>query len=251
MGVRPRKPLDAMTSAAVAAAYVAPRGVAPTIDCRWDYLLLPPGYGAGYDLVNPGCKISPDASSYNLTIGEGNVKVQVLLYKKAFEIYNSPPATDECKSAIKANGNLSVGWHGDIKNAWRIVLGVLGIREDGRTIAENAGRTSSSKCACHTVANKVGDGSSSSSSSVLPSSSTGLEPSQLDFATKDELECASKVLKNRLLRSELFKQPAGTEEADNIIVEEVMHCVMVESQNVHVIREQAADYTSEPEGDLN
>ena len=78
-----------------------------------------------------------------------------------------------------------------------------------------------------------------------------MEPSQLDFATKDELESASKVLKNRLLRSELFKQPAGTEEADNIIVEEVMHCVMVESQNVHVTREQAATDSSEPEGDLN
>ena len=90
MGVRPRKSLDVMTSAAMAAALLAPRGVAPTIDCRWDYLLLPPGYGAGYDLVNPGCKISPDASSYNLTIGEGNVKVQVLLSKKAFEIYKSP-----------------------------------------------------------------------------------------------------------------------------------------------------------------
>ena len=119
------------------------------------------------------------------------VKVQVLLYKKAFEIYASPPATAECKSSVKANGNLWIGWNGDIKNAWRIVLGVLGIREDGRAISANPDSTSSSETACPTVAQNVCDGSSSSSSSFLPSSTIGME--------RHELEAASNVLKDRIL----------------------------------------------------
>ena len=191
-------------------------------------------------MVNHGCKISPDTCSYNLRIGRDRVKVQVLLYKKAFEMYASPPATAECKSSVKANGNLWIGWHGDIKNAWRIVLGVLGIREDGSPMLENPDNTSSSKTACPTVAQNVCDGSSSYSSSFLPSSTIGME--------RHELEAARNVLKDRLLRSEMCKRPAGTDKADNLIVEEVMRCVEIESQNVLVAAEQAATDTFELAG---
>ena len=75
MGVRRRISNDEM-AAAVAAARAAPRGTAPAIGPRWEYYLLPPGHGRGYDLVNPGRKLSPDCCSYVLQIGEHDVKVR-------------------------------------------------------------------------------------------------------------------------------------------------------------------------------
>ena len=73
-----------------------------------------------------------------------------------------------------------------------------------------------------------------------PSSSINME--------RHELEAASNVLKDRILRSELCKQPAGTEKADDLIVEGVMRCAENESQNVLVAAEQAATDTSEVAG---
>ena len=63
MGVRRRLSDDEAKAAAVAAARAAPRGTAPAIDPRWEYYLLAPGYGRGYDLVNPGRKLPPDNRS--------------------------------------------------------------------------------------------------------------------------------------------------------------------------------------------
>ena len=211
MGVRPRKSVDD-TDEATTAAMLAPRGVAPTIDCRWNYFLLPPGYGAGYDLVNPGCKISPDCCSYNLRIGPAGVKVQVLLYKKAFEIYSSPPATAECKSSVKADGKLWIGWHGDIKNAWRIVLGVLGIGEDGRSITETPESVPSSQNESLRVGQNLGASSSSTSSSSHFLLTIGLDG--------DELKAEHEKVRERLLKSEMCMRPAGNDRADNIIVED-------------------------------
>ena len=59
----------------------------------------------------------------------------MLLNKKSYEISDSPPPTAQCKCSVKRDGKLTVGWRGDIKNAWHIVLGVLGIGEDGRPLS--------------------------------------------------------------------------------------------------------------------
>ena len=107
---------------------------APAIDPRVPYFLLPPGYGRGYDLVNPGKHLSEFACSYSVAVGSH--KVIVRLKKKCFEIFNSPPAAPRCKCAIKKDGTLTVGWHGDIKEAWHTVLEVLGIGEDGNPLPE-------------------------------------------------------------------------------------------------------------------
>ena len=110
MGVRRRLSDDEAMAAAVAAARAAPRGTAPAIDPRWEYYLLAPGYGRGYDLVNPGRKLSPDCCSYALQVGVHKVKVSVVLKKKCYEICDSPPATAQCKCSVKQNGKLTVGW---------------------------------------------------------------------------------------------------------------------------------------------
>ena len=86
-------------AAAAAAAEGVPRGTAPAIDPRHRYCLLPPGYGHGYDLVNPGRSLEKDSCSYTLHVGKHKVRVQ--LKKKCFEIYNSPPATAQCTCSIK------------------------------------------------------------------------------------------------------------------------------------------------------
>ena len=127
MGVRRRLSDAGAKAAAVAAARAAPPGTAPAIDPRWEYYLLAPGYGRGYDLVNPGRKLPSGCCSYALQFGVHKVRVRVLPKKKCYEIYDSPPATSPCKCSVKQNGKLTVGWFGDIKHAWHIVLGVLGI----------------------------------------------------------------------------------------------------------------------------
>ena len=133
MGVRERYSDSVVSAAAAAAAAVAaPRGAAPTIDPRHNYYLLPPGHGRGYDLVNPGKILAMDTCSYPVHVGVHTV--QVLLKKKCFLIITSPPPTAQCKCNIRPDGKLTVGWLGDIKNAWRIVLAVLGIGEDGNLL---------------------------------------------------------------------------------------------------------------------
>lgn len=87
---------------ATAAAAVA-RGTAPAIDPRHDYYLLPPGYGRGYVLVNPGRSLERDCCSYALQVGKHKARSQ--LQKKCYEIYNSPPATAQCKCSINPDGN--------------------------------------------------------------------------------------------------------------------------------------------------
>ena len=171
------------------------------------------------------------------------MKVQVLLMKKAFKIKDSPPATDERKCSVKKNGELWVGWHGDIINAWRIVLGVLGIGEDGRPLSGTLDSTASPETVCPTVAKNVCDASPTSSSGFLPSSTIGME--------RQELEAASDILKDRLLRSDLCKQPASTDKADDRIVEEVMRCVRMESQNVPATSDHAATDRYEQAGPPN
>ena len=133
MGVR-RRVTNGVVAAAVAAA-AAPRGTAPAIDPRHEYYLLSPGYGIGYDRVNPGRKLPRGCCSYALQVGVHKVRV-LLKKKKCYEICNSPPATAQCKRSIKQDGKLTVGWLGDIKHAWHIVLGVVGIGEDCRPLSE-------------------------------------------------------------------------------------------------------------------
>ena len=115
--------------------------------------------------------------------------------------------------------------------------GVLGIGEDGRTISEDPDSKSSSQNAGPTVAQNLCASSSSASSSPLTSSTIGLE--------RDELEAEHKHVTDRLLRSELCRQPAGTDRADNRIVEHVMRVVEIESANVPGAAEQAATNISE------
>lgn len=135
MRVRRRVANDVAAAAAPAtAAATFPRDTAPAIDPRHEYYLLPPSYGRGYDLVNLGRKVEQDCCSYALQVGRH--KVRVLLKKKCYEICNSPPATAQCKCSIKQNGKLTVGCIGDIEHAWHIVLGVLGIGEDGQPLPE-------------------------------------------------------------------------------------------------------------------
>ena len=68
---------------------------------------------------------------------------------------------------------------------------------------------------------------------------------------RQELEAASDILKDRLLRSDLCRQPASTDKADDIIVEKVMRCVETESQHVPAISEHAATDRYEQAGPPN
>ena len=224
MGVRRRISNDEADVAGVAAALLTPLGIAPTIDCRWDYYLLAPGHGPGYDLVNPRCKISPNCSSYPLIIGRNKVQVKVLLNKKAFEIKDSPPVTAECKCSVKQNGKLTVGWRGDIKNAWRIVLGVLGIAEDATPIAETPDGSTSLEIVCTTVAKKVCEAS--------PTSSYRNFCSSIAEMGHEELQTASQILKDRILRSDLCKQPVSTNKADALLVDRKRRIDEIDSQYV-------------------
>ena len=47
-----------------------------------------------------------------------------------------PPPTDECWNAITAAGHLTVGWYTSVSKAWKIVLDVLGIGEDGQPVPQ-------------------------------------------------------------------------------------------------------------------
>ena len=51
--------------------------------------------------------------------------------KNCFVIMHSPPPTDECRNRIRPTGELTVGCYDDVPQAWKIVLGVVGIGEDG------------------------------------------------------------------------------------------------------------------------
>ena len=75
-----------------------------------------------------------DCCSFAVQVGKHKVRVQ--LKKKCYEIDNSLPATAQCKCSIKQDGKLTVGWLCDIKHSWHIVLGVLGIGEDGQPLPE-------------------------------------------------------------------------------------------------------------------
>ena len=139
MGVRGQFFDSVAGAVAAAAAAAAPQGTAPTIDPRVEYYLLAPGNGRGYDLVNPGRRLPADCCSYAVQVGVHKVRVQ--LKKKCFEIFDSPPATARCKCYVKPNGKLTVGWLGDIKQAWHIVLGVLAFGGDGHPLSQSAPKT--------------------------------------------------------------------------------------------------------------
>ena len=60
--------------------------------------------------------------------------VQVKINKKCYHIKKSPQATPECRNRRKTNGDLTIGWRGDLKEAWKIVLSVLGLDVHGKPV---------------------------------------------------------------------------------------------------------------------
>ena len=97
--------------------------------------MIAPGQGNGYDMANPGAVLAPECCSYKVIVGKH--RVTVMLRKKCFLIGNSPAPTAACTNKSKPNGDLTVGWHGDIKGAWFIVLDVLGLHEGAQTAPTN------------------------------------------------------------------------------------------------------------------
>jgi len=58
-----------------------------------------------------------------------------MLAKKAFKILQSPPPIAACKSKIDAQGNLTIGWRGDVQVAWHLVLEIFEEHKIAQAIA--------------------------------------------------------------------------------------------------------------------
>ena len=50
---------------------------------------------------------------------------------------DSPPPTVECRNKVTAGGQLTVGWGNNVRKAWKIVLDVLGLGEDGLPVPQD------------------------------------------------------------------------------------------------------------------
>ena len=69
-----------------------------------------------------------------MSVGPHFIKVD--LPKRCFLIKNSPPATAGCRNVVNNKGHLTIGFkHGQHRQAWKLVLDVLGYGEDGLPLA--------------------------------------------------------------------------------------------------------------------
>jgi hypothetical protein len=100
--------------------------------------LLPPGVDLRDDLANPGYALHAGCASYNLYLICWGSVIRVLLHKKAFKILKSPPPIEGCKSMIDAKGCLTIGWRGDVRGAWHLVLKILEEHALAQAIAQSA-----------------------------------------------------------------------------------------------------------------
>ena len=110
-------------------------GEAPEITPGRTYYMIAPGQGQGYDMANPGAVLAPECCSYKVIVGKH--RVIVMLRKEYSLIGNSPAPIVACANKSKPNGDLTVGWHGDIKGAWSIVLDVLDLHGGAQTAPTN------------------------------------------------------------------------------------------------------------------
>ena len=87
---------------------------------------------AGYKLANHPRPWERRAKQYLVTVT--GKAILVMLAKKCFRIRQSPQAVAACRNEVNPSGDLTIGFGTDITRAWRTVLQVLGLGEDGQPL---------------------------------------------------------------------------------------------------------------------
>ena len=87
---------------------------------------------AGYQLANHPQPWLLRAKQYIVFVT--GKAILVMLAKKCFRIRQSPPAVDGCRNAVTPMGDLTIGFGTNIRRAWRTVLLVLGLGENGQPL---------------------------------------------------------------------------------------------------------------------